>query len=134
MSNDRVSNRKNGRTEPPNPVGEILSNIFANKVRVAESSGGAKSARDRYMSSSSPSFIHDQSIDEELEEDMEIFVNRAREPDEPEKTSVAPKGGPRSTFGNSNNNIRSVMNSFLEETMLKKMGSTMGDLDESNFY
>ncbi|KAL5260399.1 hypothetical protein ACHWQZ_G010499 [Mnemiopsis leidyi] len=133
VSNDRVGNRANSRTEP-NHVGGILSAMFANKVRVSEGSGGGKSARDKFMSSSSPSFIHDQSIDEELEEDMEIFVNRAREPDEPEKISATPQSGPRNTFINSNNNIRSVMNSFLEETMLKKMGSTMGDLDESNFY
>ena len=71
---------------------------------------------------------------------MEIFVNRAREADEekqPEiKTTAALQSqvAARNTYGKSNNSLHSVMNSFLEETMLKKMGSTLGDLDESNFY
>ena len=89
------------------------------------------------MSSSSPSFNHDHSIDEEGDTDMEIFVNRAREMDEekpPEKTQPVSHSGGRSSYSKSNNTIQSVMNSFLEETMLQKMGSTMGDFEESNFY
>ncbi|XP_063679895.1 uncharacterized protein LOC134815307 isoform X2 [Bolinopsis microptera] len=136
VSNERVGRKRNGSSDQ-NHVSDILSSMFG-KARLTseDSSSGGRSARDKFMSSSSPSFNHDHSIDEDGDTDMEIFVNRAREMDEEkpvEKTQPVSHSG-RSSYSKSNNTIQSVMNSFLEETMLQKMGSTMGDLEESNFY
>ena len=130
------SNKAVQQRSSDHPNEEVLSNLFSkmfvNKKAEMFDPGAAvqdsdddysdsittsvksdrRTARDRFLSSRNTSFAYDQSVDE----DDDFFANYS---------------SPSDARGRHyQNNIESMLKSVLEETVLSKMGNTMGSMED----
>ena len=149
-----VSKTRGNKTE----VGDIIANLLAtqaagiayNDHEPRVTSGGdvtvnpnaVQNSRDKFLASASTSLNYEESVEEDDRENRVYPRNRVYSSSDRSSGSSAEHvfmrdgigemiGGKRG--GGYNNNIKSVLNSFVEETVLGKMGTTMGSIDESTF-
>lgn len=146
--------------------------ISEDKQKEAPTATDTRSVRDKFMSSSSPSFNYDESIDEEEELDYyrDLTDNtssrdaadmdsprtvKPRDTDSPRTVkprdtdsprTVKPRGTSSKAKAMYNKNLqtpsgqyssdvlKSVVNSFLEETVINKMGNSQGSVDQENYF